>query len=431
MILNGDCLEQMKLMADGSVDSIVTDPPYGWRFMGKAWDSVDEAKVRAWKQNGLKEGAALAAGFYDQSQTGNQAFQLFSEAWAREAFRVLKPGGHMLVFCGPRTYHRMATGVEDAGFEIRDQLQWLFGSGFPKSLDVSKAMDKAAGAEREVVGQTKTNVGMQGGNFASECKTGSIDITAPATDLAKAWSGWGTALKPANEPIVLARKPLIGTVAANVAAHGTGALNIDASRIGTDDVLSIGAGKSLTFKQASLGTNPGSQHAQGRWPANVLFDEEAAAALDAQSGQLSSHGGGTTYVEGFNKGTTRARAIPKGDSGGASRFFCVAKASKRERNAGLEGMPEALGGSLSGGNDKRKGDKPQLSMRANHHPTVKPIALMEYLIRLITPPGGVVLDPFMGSGTTGVACKRLGFAFIGIEMEPEYAEIARKRIEAT
>lgn len=345
VVLTGNSLEILKNFNDNSFDSVVTDPPYGLAFMGKKWD-------------------------YDVPS---------AELW-REVLRVLKPGGHVLSFGGTRTYHRMVVNMEDAGFEIRDQLQWIYGSGFPKSLDVSKALDKAYGAEREVVGAAKRS-GSNSRAFQSEDKTtaGQHFDTAPSTDLAKQWNGWGTALKPANEPIVLARKPIVGTVAANVEKFGTGALNIDASRIQTSDVIPsvqnqnirghmIGSGDSGKERDTTY-----VQSAQGRWPANVLFDEVAAAVLDEQSGEKKP----------------------------TSRFFYVAKASKKERGDG------------------------------NIHPTVKPVKLMEYLVRLITPPGGTVLDPFTGSGTTGVAAKRLGFEFVGCELSEEYADIASKRITST
>ncbi len=461
MILVGDCLEQMKTMPDASVDSIVTDPPYGWRFMGKAWDRFDiDKKAEQGKRPGEtyigKDGVtrktrnltAESAGKYDNGLEANRAFQAFTEGWAREAFRVLKPGGHMLVFCGPRTYHRMAAGVEDAGFEIRDQLQWLFGSGFPKSLDVSKAMDKAAGAEREVVPRIRLgDKAAYSGNIANGITLNKASTDAgntlgsAVTDLAKQWSGWGTALKPANEPIVLARKPLIGTVASNVAEHGTGALNIDASRIGEQNALVKHASNADAKK--TMGTFEewdGSYHTEtrGRWPSNCLFDEEAAEALDAQSGMLAGRGSVLQDAErgkadGVTFGlTSRPQQKQLNLGGGASRFFYVAKASKRERNAGLEGMPDVTARSGMGGTmpvDDDGNDRDRFSVtQKNHHPTVKPIALMEYLVRLITPPGGTVLDPFAGSGTTGCACAKLGFQFIGIEMEPEYAAIAEKRI---
>jgi DNA modification methylase len=338
-VLHGDSLQVLKDFPDNSIDSVVTDPPYGLAFMGKKWD-------------------------YDVPS---------KELWA-EVLRVLKPGGHLLSFGGTRTYHRMVVAIEDAGFEIRDQIQWLYGSGFPKSHNLE-------------------------GN----------------------WEGWGTALKPANEPIVLARKPLIGTVAANVAEYGTGALNIDASRIASDSPIASHHGTSGSAGQTMGAFNdnykPGDAgkftQIQGRWPANVLLDEDAAAALDEMSGMLKS--------------------------GGASRFFYVAKTSKRERNAGLDGMPirEAKQIYNDGMNAATRLDpnihtEESVAARVgnqNNHPTVKPIALMKYLIRLITPPGGVVLDPFMGSGTTGCAAVALGFSFIGIEREAEYVEIAEKRIK--
>lgn len=384
MIIHGDCLEKLREM--------------------KAWDGADidammKRKVTeevARKNPGAitRQGnGSLAAGLYDVSLKGNRAFQLFTEEWAREAFRVLKPGGHMLVFCGPRTYHRMASGVEDAGFEIRDQLQWLFGSGFPKSLNLG--------------------------------------------------NGWGTALKPANEPIVLARKPISEkTVAANVLKWGTGGLNVDASRIGTEEKLIRPQGQPIN----AMGLRtPGVQRTmepQGRFPANLILDEIAGTALDAQSGVSKSQGGRTVqrsgkYVEGKisapGKSTNEDPGF--GDVGGASRFFYCAKASKSERNAGLEGMPEkpmntynfSEDGSFVKNSTAKSGEQVRES-RQNHHPTVKPIKLMEYLIRLITPPNGTVLDPFTGSGSTGVAAKRLGFKFIGIEREAEYVEIASKRI---
>lgn len=424
MIIHGDCLEKLKEIPDDSVDSLVTDPPYGWRFMGKAWDGADIEQHAAWA--GKKEGNASAAGKYSQTHEANLSFQAWTESWAREAFRVLKPGAHALIFCGPRTYHRMASGVEDAGFEVRDQIQWLFGSGFPKSLDVSKAIDKAAGAEREVVGvkprqgfsPTNTGCYQLNSNDNLQEKTDAI-ITAPSTDAAKTWAGWGTALKPANEPILLARKPPEEkTVAANVLKYGTGGINIDASRVEGSKPQTIQGGRSISGSQ--IGNNfekesrrVVSDNTQGRFPANLILNEEAAAMLDAQSGfsktcrttwkkKESLSGNGQT----MGKMESIEIVRPLDDSGGASRFFYCAKASKSERNAGLEGL-------------------------TNGHPTVKPQRLMQYLIRMITPPGGTVLDPFMGSGSTLVAAQTLGFKFIGIEQDEEYVKIAERRIEAT
>ena len=389
-VYQGDCIAVMARMPEASVDAIITDPPYGLEFMGRDWDGF---------------GTPLG-------------FQTWTEAWAREALRILKPGGHLLAFGGTRTYHRLAAGIEDAGFEIRDCLAWLYGSGFPKSLDVSKAIDKAAGAVREVVGEyavTRDFRDISGGRYGDKTTQSSsavAQVTEPAMDAAREWQGWGTALKPAFEPIVLARKPLIGTVAQNVLEHGTGALNIDGCRIG-GNVPSVPQPKFSRDMQAGFGASDGRNgdmsSAAGRWPANVTLDEDAAAMLDEQSGnrpgmasqrRLSpakpgifgvGHGAETKpFEEGYN------------DNGGASRFFYCAKASRKDRNT---------------------------NGAANTHPTVKPTALMRWLIRLATPPGGIILDPFGGSGSTGVAARAEGVRAILIEREDEYLEIIRQRLD--
>lgn len=405
MIHHGDSLEILKTLEPNSVDAVVTDPPYGWRFMGKAWDAFDieyktikNAQARKPRTDGRKvarDGSGTFAGTNDQSPEGNQKFQEWTEAWAREAFRVLKPGGHMLIFCGPRTYHRMASGVEDAGFEIRDQLQWLFGSGFPKSHNIKE------------------------GDF----------------------KGFGTALKPANEPIVLARKPLEKglTVLENVLKWGCGAINVDGCRIAGKPRTTQAAGNVVTCEAASGHMKGKAAHgpipgADGRWPANIMFDEEAAAVLDEQSGNVRLRtiletGGEYSFQPGKDAKGKRHQKHGKDEYAGASRFFYVAKASKRERNAGLEGMPEKLSfPQLKTMSDPRMDREQKRIPSANHHPTVKPIKLMEYLCKLITQPGGVILDPFCGSGSTGVAAKNLGFKFIGIEREENYVEIAKRRI---
>jgi site-specific DNA-methyltransferase (adenine-specific) len=317
-------------------------------------------------------------------------FQTWTEQWAREALRVLKPGGHLLAFGGTRMYHRLAAGIEDAGFEIRDTLMWLYGSGFPKSH-----------------------------NLKDE------------------WQGWGTALKPAVEPIVLARKPLIGTVAENVLTHGTGALNIDASRIGTDDKFGGGAKGSSGFAAGYKADGWVAGSSAGRWPANILLDEAAAALLDEQSGKSKSPAPYGERVSAEKSmfgigGLDHSKEF--GDSGGTSRFFYVAKASRAERNKGLEGFEERVAGVLdhrkSGDFHQRMGDSLEPKMSRNIHPTVKPVQLMRYLIRLVTPKGGTVLDPFLGSGTTAVAAIEEGVAWIGCEREPEYLEIIKARVEA-
>jgi len=384
---HGDSLDVLRAMPSASVDAIVTDPPYGLAFMGKRWD-------------------------YDVPSV---------ELWA-ECLRVVKPGGHLLAFAGTRTQHRMAVRIEDGGFEIRDMLAWVYGSGFPKSLDVSKAIDEAAGAKREVVGP-RPNVHSRGGHALHDgwrrpwqsdptAIARSMSETAPATDAARQWSGWGTALKPALEPITLARAPFRGTVADNVQRHGTGALNIDGCRVATLDDLNGGAYSNGSKRKEdassyATGVNAGEfKRPLGRWPANLIHDgsdEVEAVFPGARSacggGRQTGKRGGTgigfdgTSATGYQTQTLH-------DSGSASRFFYCAKASKRERGEG------------------------------NTHPTVKPLALMRYLVRLITPPGGIVLDPFMGSGTTALACREEGFGFIGIEREAEYIATARRRLAA-
>jgi DNA modification methylase len=412
-IITGDCLEVLRTLADCSVDSVVTDPPYGLSFMGKRWD-------------------------YDVPGV---------DVWA-ECLRVLKPGGHLLAFAGTRTQHRMAVRIEDAGFEIRDMIAWVYGSGFPKSLDVSKAIDKAAGAEREVVGVDPMRAARlvnQMGDYSTEAGWSagnrSADITAPATEAVHQWQGWGTALKPALEPITVARKPLIGTVASNVLAHGTGGLNIDGCRVPTDENLNGGAyakdggrSESQSLHGGSgmnqPGKTTGKEYAQpsGRWPANLIHDgsEEVVACFPVTG---KSTGGGKRNGDKFGGGFAPSgeHSIGYGDTGSAARFFYCAKASKRDRDEGLEDV-EAVktndGRAVDADNAYQRG----ASLRKNSHPTVKPTDLMRYLCRLVTPPGGVVLDPFMGSGSTGKAAVLEGFRFVGIEREAEYVEIARARI---
>jgi site-specific DNA-methyltransferase (adenine-specific) len=394
-IYNMDCLEGLKLLDDNSVDSIVTDPPYELGFMGKKWDSTGIAyNVELWQ----------------------------------EALRVLKPGGHLLAFGGTRTYHRMVCAIEDAGFEIRDCIQWLYGSGFPKSMDISKAIDKKAGAEREIVGKyirpdgsTRCNIEKHEGNIF-QCGSNDKNITAPTTPEAKQWDGWGTALKPANEPIVVARKPLSEkTIVDNVLKWGTGGINIDDCRVEYDMTDTNPATNPLYRKKNGYKTNYGIDsnpsaytlkkqegtmniNNQGRFPANVILDEEAGKILDEQSGiRPSGKGNGNAKVGVATNGQgvpplRRGKLVPRNDTGGASRFFYCAKASKKERGEG------------------------------NNHPTVKPLSLIKYLITLVTPPEGVCLDPFEGSGTHALACEELGFNYIGFELDKEYYEIAKNRI---
>lgn len=418
-VLVGDCIEVLRKSPDASVDSIVTDPPYGLEFMGKEWDAP-------WKQAGgtvetipdegtdsshpfraggqrvryggvsrgavVNDPAAERGGFqdgnggnaysrsriqYGRGGAASVGFQEWCLQWAEECFRVLKPGGHIIAFGGTRMWHRLTCAIEDAGFEIRDSLAWVYGTGFPKSRDISKDMDRLNGVVREVKG-TAANYGV---STAAEGKqaygdyAGTWDVTAPASEDAKRWAGYGTALKPGFEPMVLARKPLAArNVALNVIEHGTGALNIDGCRVGTDTMRRTASDGTIKSGNDSMaGANTGrvaAGTAEGRWPSNFILDEDQADALEAQSK-------------------------------GASRFFYVAKAPAKER----------------------------LKIDGVAHPTVKPLSLMRHLIRLVTPPGGIVLDPFAGSGTTLEAALQEGFRCIVIERDPSYVKLIEARVD--
>lgn len=469
----GDNRAVMPQLGAEFVDSIVTDPPYELGFMGKGWD---------------RSGIA-----YDV------------DVW-RECLRVLKPGGHLLAFGGSRTYHRLACAVEDAGFEIRDQIQWIYGSGFPKSLDISKQIDSRGGvavgwfgpwlrsererrgiaqkslaehfrsktggltgcvanwelglniptpeqfntlcavmdlpfarleeAEREVLAHVDAGrLAVSPGQGLDRSAT-RLAITAPATDAAKQWNGWGTALKPAHEPIVLARKPLIGTVAENVIKHGTGGLNIDGCRIETAETLNAGSrrlGDGIKYGLCEP-TTEYEQNANGRWPANVIHDgsEEVLAGFPYSESQ-SGGNRGASQIWGNASGNQARNGFD--DSGSAARFFYIPKADKSDRGEGLDDLPLRTAGEVT---DRQDGSDGLNSPRAgagrtsgsrNHHPTVKPTDLMRYLCRLITPPKGLVLDPFCGSGSTGKAARAEGFRFIGIEINEEYCALARARCE--
>lgn len=418
-LMLGNCLDRLKDLDDNSVDSIVTDPPYGIDFMGKKWD-------------------------YDVPST---------EIW-EQAMRVLKPGGYLLAFAGTRTQHRMAVRIEDAGFEIRDMIAWVYGSGFPKSHNISKSLDKMAGAEREVVGVAGKS-GSQRSAMENDFKGGEYNTTAPATDAAKQWEGWGTALKPALEPITVARKPLEEkTVAKNVLKYGTGGINIDASRIPTnpdvDDARLGGNGSWKTDKaSANVGNAPTkgndiSSSEQGRFPANLIHDgsEEVASAFPhtksagkTRAASEGSHSGedGNIFSPGLG-----GSAMRFGDEGSAARFFYVPKTSKKDRNDGLENFtPKATASSEFRPNHAEKADNGEdgnpygrWTPTQNNHPTVKPTDLMRYLVTMVTPVGGTTLDPFMGSGSTGRGAKLGGFNFIGIELDENYLEIAKARIDA-
>lgn len=429
-VRQGDCLDVLRDLPDASVDSVVTDGPYELGFMGRAWDASGIVyRVELW----------------------------------REVLRVLKPGGHLVSFGGTRTYHRMACAVEDAAFDIRDSLHWFYGSGFPKSLDAGRAIDESFCA-------------IQGRHYWHEAslpkgaRAQPGDHVCARTPQGEAWDGWGTALKPGHEPIILARKPLAGTVAANVLEHGTGGLNIDACRLGERDRTDYGLVNATRTQGSVYGAPSASADFDaeaGRWPPNVVLSHLpecrdgacepgcVVAELDRQSGyDAGAHGRSETAYEGIDStrcmegGDRGARGPVVPSKGGASRFFPTftwepgdfppflycAKPSRAERDAGLEDVIPTSGGEATEREDGAAGTR---SPRAgagrnggakNFHPTVKPIRLMEWLVRLVTPPGGLVLDPFVGSGTTGCAAVRAGFDFLGVEREEPYVQLAVRRI---
>jgi site-specific DNA-methyltransferase (adenine-specific) len=429
-IITGDCREVLRTLPDESVHSIVTDPPYGIGFMGKEWDHkaiVERAAQRAgYAQtkypNGTKRKAprrALAeqAGAYDLSPKAMRAFQDWTAEWAAEALRVLKPGGMLLCFASTRTYHRMACGLEDAGFEIFDQIGWLFGSGFPKNHDFAKDNKASKEADTRVIKAQFVGHPMA--------------------------NGFGTALKPGWEPIAVARKTVDGSYAQNVIRHGCGALNIDGCRIESEPMRSNQSSRGgMPRRTEDERRDPGTvnePHELGRWPSNVVHDgsDEVLAGFPDAPGQIadastSTSARKTQYVYGaMRRGS--ARGMRPGarheDAGSAARFFYCAKASKADREAGCYGLPTKRGGMVSNTSGqhimRRDGGEP--GERANHHPTVKPTELMRWLVRLVTPPGGTVLDPFAGSGSTGRAAAIEGFDAVLIELDAEYSAIAHAR----
>lgn len=418
MLIHADCLNALRTLPDNSVDSVVTDPPYGLSFMGKKWD-YDVPSVDIWL----------------------------------ECLRVLKPGGHLLSFAGTRTQHRIACGIEDAGFEIRDMIAWVYGSGFPKSLNIGKAIDKMQGNER---------IPYERPDFVARSnKTEQRNSQVPCGEKGKytignsPYEGWGTALKPALEPITVARKPISEpSIAANVLKWGTGGINVDGCRVGTKEIsVHYNPQSNYSFYTATISGNKSEtdmsltayRSHQGRFPANFIHDgsdevlelfPQCKQANDVrefkqlESMRFSAGGQGVKPQK-----QTNGKII----TASAARFFYCAKASKAERNMGCEGLPlkkysvniAPKEGSIAkyGYEDACERLKENCTNQ-NHHPTVKPLALMRYLVRLVTPPNGTVLDPFLGSGTTAIAAIQEGFDWIGIEREAEYCDIARARIAA-
>ena len=448
-ILQGDCVEVMKTMPDNSVDAVVTDPPYGLEFMGKNWDKFKAGKNIAGGNTGENTPYARskpAPAFYQLTHIDKLSFQEFSYNWSTEALRVLKPGGYLLAFGGTRTYHRLVCGIEDAGFEIRDTIAWVYGSGFPKSLDISKAIDKRAGKEREIIGKN-INARKSCGNINICKKNGSGNITASATPEALQWQGWGTALKPSFEPIVVARKPLSEkTVAENVLKWGTGGINVDGGRIGYSEtnkpIPQLAQGKTeIKTDNKMYGRNSFNESKtksiiggslKGRFPANLIHDgspEVLAGFPNVKSGKIKPYIEKPQNPSSFNFIGRKKPAFDYNDSGSAARFFYCAKSSKQERNRGCEGLELKSIDIQQPHNSKNLEERYSMTSK-NNHPTVKPIALMKYLVKLVTQPNGIVLDPFTGSGSTLIACKESGFNYIGIEKEEEYIKIAECRIRA-
>lgn len=414
-LLEADCKLILPNLPPNSIDSVVTDPPYELSFMGKKWDGTGIAyDVDMWKS----------------------------------MLNVLKPGGHLLAFGGTRTHHRMMVAIEDAGFQIRDVLMWVYGSGFPKSLDIGKAIDKVKGAEREVVGYdedyARRNKNGKYGlsvshNDNMQVRPAEKAITVPATEKAKQWDGWGTALKPAYEPIVLAMKPIEGTFANNVLEWGVGGINIDGCRIGTEKRFNASAGNtpggnSLNMSVVGMPQDAEGRAAEGRWPANLIHDGsdevvELFPEVKGEIGRVGRKNAGNYNATSFKVGVVTKTGLR--DSGSAARFFYSAKTSKSERNLGCNSIfwERTKDGHILITEDEYNVLDNKDRAQGNIHPTVKPLSLMQYLIRLVTPPDGVVLDPFSGSGTTMLAAYKEGFGCLALEQDSTSNIIAKARWE--
>ena len=456
MIIQGDCLIELKKLPSNSVDSIVTDPPYHLVSIVKRFGKKGSAPAKYGKDGSF---GRLSKGFmgkeWDGVDENGIGIAYNVDLWA-ECLRVLKPGGHLLAFSGTRTYHKMASAIEDAGFEVRDMIEWVYGSGFPKSLNIGKAVDKLRGNERKIVGKTsvcgtfKQEYQVKQG-YRPENNSGGYAGEREGANITKGnseWEGWGTALKPAHEPICMARKPLAEkTVADNCLKWGTGGINIDESRVGTSGARFNGRNVDSDIYGKYGTAKPKEVYDYGRFPANLIHDnsEEVRECFpETKSGKLKSD----CYEKDrdnnsiFAGGENFTHKGYEADSGNASRFFKSIiynpKASKAERNKGCEGLEEkqsvggggGIGDYLDDVNSASGKFGSEKAPAKNNHPTVKPIALMEYLIKMVTLKGGTVLDPFMGSGSTGVAAKKNGYDFIGIELDKEYCEIAEKRINS-
>ena len=410
-IINGDSLEELKLIKDDTIDAVITDPPYGIAFLGKDWDSFRGTKVA--KSQVVKN---LGTGMRMTTHRENLNYQEWCEQWARECLRVLKPGGWLLAFSAARLYHRIAAGIEDAGFEVRDQIMWIYASGFPKAQDIGKAIQRRQGVEEyEGFVDTTKNAGFGQTDHARvragvewstrETQVGKAKCTSPE---AKQWSGWKTALKPAHEPIVMARKPMKGSTIDNVLKHGVGALNIDATRIASNDKPQAN----------SKGTTKGFRK---------FMDKH-------QKGEAQDNSNDQGYIPN-TEGRFPSNVV--GEIADYQKYFYCPKVSRRERHRGFEQehipapFGDVKGAYVDGERMAKVADDTQYANAGNNHPTVKPVELMKYLVKLVTAQGSHIVDPFSGSGSTGMACKELARTFTGIDLDPHYCEIARRRIAAT
>jgi len=441
-LYHGDCIEVMRSLPDASVHAVVTDPPYGLEFMGREWDGADGFRRSLNAADVGRESVyGRTSGKAPEFKAG-KVFQDWCELWAAEALRVLKPGGFLLAFGGTRTWHRLQTGIEDAGFEIRASMAWLYGSGFPKSMDIAKAITGAelgfgsnsSAIRKATLGEDYTESGRLGNrDGAGRRDTGMLGKALDLSEAAKAWEGWGTALKPGHEPIVVARKPIAGTVAANVLAHGTGAMNIAASRVGEEKLEPVTRGVSRigTFEGIEGIEGKVTAERTGRWPTDVILDSSQAAALDQHTGILTSGKMQPTKPQPSNRKVYGQDATAGyetmetyGDSGGASRFFSTFDMSAEDwaTELAMRDLPTFRYEAKAPGSERPDVD-------GTEHPTVKPLALMRYLVNLVTMPGGTVLEPFAGSGTTLEACLLDGFNVIGIEREETYLPLIMQRIK--
>ena len=469
-VYNGDCAEVMTRLESDSVDAIVTDPPYGLAFMGAEWDSfggstgketIDERRKKMNEYLGANAVVPAFASSHGHAPKLSEMheFQAAMTPIFAEALRVAKPGAHLLCFGGTRTFHRMASAIEDAGWEVRETIMWVYGSGFPKSMDVAKAIDKASGYVGEVIGERTVDVGMQGGHMHAGRKQQQQQQVLSLSPQAKEWQGWGTCLKPAWEPIIVARKPLDGTVANNVLTWGTGAINIDACRVPTEDNLNGGryshnrdvdssdqwnGGRMTNYSGKYAVSKNEYVQPEGRFPANLVHDgsDEVVRLFPQSNGQQADVTGnepsrpadGVCYGE-YNGRHSFAK---RGDAGSAARFFNTLRDGEESADrtyadkgsTNFAAKPGMIREPVSAdrffycakASKKDRGE-------GNDHPTVKPNALMRWLVRLVCPRGGTVMDPFMGSGSTGLACIDEGMDFIGIEREKHYVEIAEKRFD--